>query len=304
MEGFDDKYPDNRAFEAYLGKLDERINTCRAEGQPFFTLFLCHPQRVRLKDFPDIHWCPNGVNYPKDRWGMYGRPPAYTPEQVKTLLANFRRLARWIRQDPRINVMTVPELVQKYGKQPASIRREELSSAARQITAGDEILIHPQFSPAEILVGLAHALILSADHNQLPTDVSRDDVLGPTRNPIWIPELQGCTQQTLIQLARQLLDHTKSTGQLPATLGEPLQRIGINHLYYAFAEAYLAMDSDSALTQVKFRRMPPWPNIASPIGITYMKAVEGELMDPDTEVNTLYRDGKLQTWTLKPAVAF
>jgi hypothetical protein len=235
---------------------------------------------------------------------MYGRPPAYTPEQVKTLLANFRRLARWIRQDPRINVMTVPELVQKYGKQPASIRREELSSAARQITAGDEILIHPQFSPAEILVGLAHALILSADHNQLPTDVSRDDVLGPTRNPIWIPELQGCTQQTLIQLARQLLDHTKSTGQLPATLGEPLQRIGINHLYYAFAEAYLAMDSDSALTQVKFRRMPPWPNIASPIGITYMKAVEGELMDPDTEVNTLYRDGKLQTWTLKPAVAF
>jgi hypothetical protein len=47
----------------------------------------------------------------------------------------------------------------------------------------------------------------------------------------------------------------------------------------------------------------PWPNIASPIGITYMKAVEGELMDPDTEVNTLYRDGKLQTWTLKPAVA-
>jgi hypothetical protein len=33
-----------------------------------------------------------------------------------------------------------------------------------------------------------------------------------------------------------------------------------------------------------------------------MKAVEGELLNPDTEVNTLYRDGKLQTWTLKPAV--
>jgi hypothetical protein len=56
-------------------------------------------------------------------------------------------------------------------------------------------------------------------------------------------------------------------------------------------------------TEVKFRRMPPWPNIASAIGISFMKAVEGEFMDPDTEVNTLYRDGKLQTWTLKPAVA-
>jgi hypothetical protein len=216
---------------------------------------------------------------------------------------NFRRLARWIRHDPRLNVMTVSEVVRKYGKQQASIRREELSSAAREITAGDEILINPRFSPAEILVGLAHALVSSADHNQPPTEVSRDDILGPTRNPIWIPELQGCTQQTLVQLARQLLDHKKSTGQLPATLGEPLQRIGINHLYYGFAEAYLAMDSGSALTQVKFRRMPPWPNLASPIGIKYMKAVEDEMMDPDTEVNTLYRDGKLQTWTLKPAVA-
>jgi hypothetical protein len=302
MEGFDDEYPDSRAFEAYLRKLDQRINTCRAEGQPFLTLFLIHPQRVRLKDFIDIYWSPNGVNYPKDRWGMYGRPPQYTPEQVKTLLANFRRLVRWIRHDQRVNVMTVPELVQKYGKQPASLSREELADAAREIIAGDEILIHPRFSPAEILVGLAHTLVFSADHNQLPTYVSRDDVLGPTCNPIWIPELQGCTQQTLVQLARQLLDHTKSTGQLPATLGEPLQRIGINHLYHAFAEAYSAMDSGSALTQVKFRRMAPWPKIASSIGITYMKAVEGELMNPDTEVNTLYRDGKLQTWTLKPAV--
>jgi hypothetical protein len=303
MEGFDDNYPDDKAFEAYLGKLDERINICLAEGQPYLTLFIIHPQRVRLKDFTDIYWSPNGVNYPKERWGTYGRPPQYTPEQVKTLLANVRRLARWIRHDPRLNVMTVPEVVGKYGQQPASISREELRDAARGITAGYEVLIHPRFSPAEILVGLSQALVSSAEDGQLPADVSRHDVLGPTRSPIWIAELQGCNPQTAARLARQLLDHTKTTGQLPATLGEPLERVGINHLYRAFAEFYLAIDSGSALMEVKFRRMPPWPNLASPIGITYMKAVEGELMNPDMEVNTLYRDGKLQTWTLKPAIA-
>jgi hypothetical protein len=254
LEGFDGKYPDNRAFEAYLSYLDERINICIAEGQPYLSLFLIHPQRVRLKNFIDIYWCPNGVNYPKERWGMYGRPPQYTPAEVKTLLANFRRLARWIRHDPRLNVMTVPEVAKKYGQQPTSISRVELQDAARQITASDEILIHPRFSPAEILLGLARALVFSADHSQVPSDVSRDDVLGPTRNPIWIPELQGCTQPILVQLARQLLDEAKSTGQLPATLGEPLQRVGINHLYDAFAEAYLAMEVGSALSQVKFRR--------------------------------------------------
>ncbi len=308
FEGFDDRYPDTKQFEAYLRQLDSHIDACLKEGQPFLTLFVYHPQRLRLVDFIDNYWSPNGVNYPKERWGMYGRPRQYTPEQVNTSLANFRRLARWIRNDPRLNVMTLHEVVQKYGKQPASINREELTSAARQITAVEEIVIHPRFSPAEILVGLARALVLSADHNQIPNEVARDNVLGPTRNPIWIPELQGCTYQTLAQLARQLLDHVTTTGELPATLGAPLERVGINHLYRAFAETYLAMTSGSALTEVKFRYegflngFPPWPKIASLIGIQYLKSVEGELMNPDTDANTLYRDGKLQAWTLKPAV--
>src|SRR5579872_3686580 len=160
LEEFDDTYPYTPAFEAYLAKLDRLIDDCLAGGQPFLTLFLFHPQRLRLKDFIDYYWSPNGVNYPKQRWGMYGRPPVYTPELVKTSLANFRRLARWVRNDPRLNVMTVPEVAAKYGKQPAVITREELLDAARQITGGNEILIHPRFSPAEILVGLARALVL------------------------------------------------------------------------------------------------------------------------------------------------
>ena len=302
MEEFDEKYPDDQAFEAHMRKTDQHIDTCIAEGQPYFTFFLIHPQRLRLKDFIDIYWSPNGVNYPKDRWGTYGRPPQYSPEEVKRLLANFRRLVHWIRNDPRLNIMTVPELVQKYGKQPTDVTREQLTDAARQITAGDEILIHSRFSPAEILVALARGLISFADNNRLPGSVPREDVLGPTRNPIWIPELQGCKHPMLVQLARRLVGHTHTEGHLPATLGNPLERVGINHLYRAFAESYLAINAGSTLTEVRFRRMPPWPKIASAIGITYMKAVEGELMNPDMEVNTLYRDGKLQTWTLKPAV--
>jgi hypothetical protein len=301
-QAFDEIYPDTKQFEAFLRRLDANIEACLKGGQ-FLTLYVYHPQRLRLVDFIDPYWCPNGVNYPKERWGTYGRPRRYTPAQVNTSLTNFRRLARWIRNDPRLNVMTLHEVVQKYGKQPPSITHQELSDAARRITVGDEILIHPRFSPAEVLVALARVLVFFADHNQLPASVPRDNVLGPTRNPIWYPELQGCTHQTLVQLARQLLGQSKTTGQLPATLGEPLERVGINHLYRAFAEAYLAMDSGSTLTEVKFCRMPPWPKIASLIGISYMKQVEGEFMNPDTDVNTLYRDGKLQTWTLKPATA-
>jgi hypothetical protein len=303
MEEPDEIYTDDKVFEAHLRKVDRHLNACLADGQPYFTFFLIHPQRLRLKDFIDVHWCPNGVNYPEERWGNYGRPRQYSREEVATRLANFRRLARWIRNDPRLNVMTVPELAQKYGKQPDSISRAELAEAARRIATSDEILIHPRFSPAEILSALAHGVVASAEQRQLSDHLPRIDVLGPTRGPIWIPELQACSHEALVRIARQLLDYTKSTGHLPATLGEPLARVGINHLYRAFAESFLAAESGPTPAEVKFRRMPPWPEIAPAIGVGFMKAVEGELMDPDTEVNTLYRDGKLQTWTLKPALA-
>ena len=284
-----------------MAKIDRQIDACLAGGQPYLTLYLMHPQRLRNKDFIDIYWSPNGVNYPKEQWGAHGRPPRHSRAEVEWMLAHFRRLARWLGKDPRLNVMTVPELVQKYGKQPAGITRDELSDAARRIVAGYEVLIHPRFSPAEILVGLAHAVVSATEHNSLPSDVPRADILGPTRSPIWIPELRGCSQQTLVQFAGQLLAQTAAAGQLPATLGERWQRIGINHLYRALAEAYAAISAGSKLTEVAFHRMPACPELASPIGIAFMKAVEGELMNPDMEVNTLYRDGKLQTWTLKPA---
>jgi hypothetical protein len=303
MEEPDEIYTDDKVFEAHLRKVDRHLNACLADGQPYFTFFLIHPQRLRLKDFIDTYWCPNGVNYPEQRWGEFGRPRQYSPEEVRKRLANFRRLARWIRNEPRLNVMTVSELAQKYGKQPAGITRAELTDEARRIAAGDEILTHPRFSPAEILLALAHGAVVFAEQRQLPDHLPRIDVLGPMRNPIWIPELQGCAHQELVRIARQLIDHAKTTGHLPATLGEPLARVGINHLYRAFADLWLAALSGSIPAEVKFRRTPPWPNIASAIGISFMKAVEGELMDPDTEVNTLYRDGKLQTWTLKPASA-
>lgn len=53
--------------------------------------------------------------------------------------------------------------------------------------------------------------------------------------------------------------------------------------------------------RIRLTRVRPWPELGTPIALAFLRAVEGALMDPDTDVNTLYRDGKLQTWTLKAA---
>jgi hypothetical protein len=306
----EDKYLDTMAFDANLRRLDQHIDTCIEEGQPYLTLFLYHPQLLRLVDTIDDFWSPNGVNYPKERWGTWGRPRQRTPEQVRTSLANFRRLARWLRTDPRLNVLTVTQVAQRYGAQPTSITRQELLSAAHGIyqasdipsPRGEYLPFNPRFSPAELVVGFARAAVSFAEQGKVPMEVPRDDVLGPSRSPIWVPESLGCTHEKLIQQSRQLLDHVSAKGQLPATLGAPLERIGVNHLYRALAESFLSMDSGSAMTEIRFRKIVPWPPLGSQIGITYLKLVEGDRVHPDTDMNTLYHDGMLQTWTLKPAI--
>jgi peptidoglycan/xylan/chitin deacetylase (PgdA/CDA1 family) len=301
--GFDDHYPDDRRFQEFLAKYDEHVEDCLDEGQPFLSLFLYHPQRLRLAEFIDDFWSPNGVNYPKERWGEFGRPRQYTPQQVRTSLANFRRLAKRIRKDPRLNVMSVADVAKKYGYQPDSITRQELSEAARAIRAAkDEVLIHPRFSPGEIVMGLARAALAFEESGKLPASVPRDTLLGPKRGSIWVPELLGCPYPRLVSLARELVEHTKTTGHLPGTLGKPLERVGVNHLYRTLADAYAALEAGTRPVAATFSRLRPLPAIATPLWIGFLKMIEGDLIDPDLDVQTLYRDSRLQTWTMKPAI--
>ena len=288
-------------FQLGMRQLDTHLDLCLDENQPFLTLFLFHPQRLRLVDFIDWHWSPNGVNYPKGLWGHFGSPRRRSSEEVETALGNFRRLAQFLREDQRVNVITMSEVKERYGRQPESITREELIFAAKEISTSSEILIHASFSPAEMLVGMAHAVREAEAKGALPREVPRKDVLGPLNSPIWIPELQACDAARLAKLAGELIGHVESTGHLPATLGAPLERVGANHLYGAFAGYVLEASIGNSPSEIRFRRMPPWPALASQIGIAFMKQAEADTVDPDIDVNTLYRDGKLQTWTLKPA---
>lgn len=295
-------YPYEVTFQHRLGKLDERLDDCIGEGQPYLTLYLMHPQRLRLTEFIDYFWSPNGVNYPKERWGEWGVPRRQRPEDVETALINFRRLARKLAHDPRVNIITMSELQKKYGYQPPVITKDELIQAAIDISPSPGILLHPRFSPAELVVGLARAVVSEAEQGSIPPEVPRQDVLGPTSSPILYPELQGCSSERLVELAKNLLEHVGATGHLPATLGEPLERVGVNHLYHELSEYFLALVEGSPPSEVGFHRILPWPDLAEPIAFKFMRFSEWGTNSLDTDVNTTFRDGRLQTWTLKPAM--
>jgi len=301
FDGFDSLYPDDAAFEAQWRRLGAHIDACLNGDQPLLSLLLYHPQRVRLAEFIDRYWTANGVNLPPEQWGRYGQPARYTAAQVATALANFRRLARRLRADPRLRPVTVGEVARAYGTQPEEISRADLLAASQAIADADEILLHERYSPAEILVALAHAVVRYAADGRVPPAVPRANVLGPTANLIWYPEVGAYAWDALLQRAGQLLNHVEVTGYLPAMLGKPGERVGANHLYGALAHVYLALNAGGAPTSVPLRPRGRYPRLAEAIGLRYLRAAEGDLLDPELNVDALYRYGKLQTWTLKAA---
>ena len=301
-EGFDDSYHDRAAFNAIKDKLDEHIDVCLREKQPFLALLLYHPARVRLIDHIDCFMTPNGLNRPRAEWGRYGNPRRYTPQQVRDNLANFRELVRWIRTDPRLNVLTVSEVARKYGRQPDVMTRTEILEAATAIHRHAKILLHDRFSPAEILAGLAEAVLHFDQHMRLPETVPRHNVMGPSQNLIVQPEVPDCSWDILITHAKSVIDQVRKIEHLPTAFGPQGQRVGINHLYAALAASCLAAATDTVPDQVTFRPMPRYPDLAVEIGRRFIRVAEGDNIDPDLDVDALFRHGKLQTWTLKPAM--
>jgi hypothetical protein len=128
-------------------------------------------------------------------------------------------------------------------------------------------------------------------------------VLGPVQNLIYFPETFTLTWPALVKFASELVDHVATNGHLPAMLGEDGQRVGVNHLYRALAECCLAIaQGGKQPDKISLRPMPRYPKLAESIGMTFARVAEGSLMHPDLDVDALYRHGKLQTWTLKPAI--
>jgi hypothetical protein len=300
---FDDVYPDTPAFEARLREFDAFLERRRQEGHRLLSLMLYHPQRLRLVDYVDHFWAPNGANIPRERWGGQGEPRRYSAAQVATARDNFRRLARRIRHDSRLNPITVAAAAARHGRQPSAITQSELLTAAADVVCGGGPQLNARFSPAEILAGMIGAVAVHAETGALPSALPRRDVLGPTENPIIEPEIRRADWSLVAAWAAEAGRFLARTGRLPANLGAVGERIGLNHLHVGLAEGLGAISAGRAPGTIAFRRTPRCPPAAEGIGRRFLEISDGELVDPDLDIDGLYRHGRLQAWTLKPALA-
>jgi len=297
----DDDYADDERFAAMLRRYDAHVDDCIARQQPVLAILMMHPQRLRLAQFIDGFMTPNGVNLPRDQWGSRGRPRQQPPQVVDRIRANFARFAAHIAADKRLNPSGVNEMVRRFGGQPDHISLDDLLAAAAQIVKHRAILLHDRFSPAELTLGMAQAFVHVQEQGRLPDRVTRMQTLGPKRNLIVRPEVAACDHKDLHRLASRLIASVQADGHLPAWLDDLPRRVGVNHLHLLLAEALVAVRDDCPRKNFELFRMPRYPEVAIELGRLFLSIAEGENLDPDLNVDALYRHAKLQTWSLKPA---
>ena len=111
-------YGRDAAFGATVERLDAYIDTLLGAGEPFGWIFLGHPLMYRCIDWPVYYMYPNGTNIPEADWPAGPQPRLRSEAEVELALRNFRRLARRLAGDARLNIIGVsdPDLVRRPGE--------------------------------------------------------------------------------------------------------------------------------------------------------------------------------------------
>ena len=302
FEGFDDALSHEPDFLRQMERFERHIDACIAAKQPALLVHPCHPFKIYSLDWVDFYVSPNGVNIPPEEWPKRRQTGVRTRAQVELALRNFRRLAHYIRRHPHLNVLTIPEAAAKYGQVPPTIGRLDLYAAAQRACASQEVSLDEHFSPAEIVLAWAAALLSFARDGHLPESLPRDNnCLGPVDDPLITPEEPGQVGwQVLLGLADSLVGEAQATGHLPANLSLPGgSRAGLGSVYHLLARAYLAtVQEGRPPVSLDLWRFDRQPRQGVAIGQQFAAVAESQLVQPNLDISRLYRLGKLQTWTV------
>ncbi len=179
-----------------------------------------------------------------------------------------------------------------------------MQGEAQRVCVSHEVALDERFSPAELALAFAGALLAFAQDGRLPEALPRqNDVLGPVQDPLTTPEEPGQLGWTaILELASALKEATAASGYLPANLAVRGGRAGLGSVYHVLARSHLALCQDGVSPEsVDLWRFPRQPRVGLDIGARYATLSESLLVPPDLNTGNLYRFGKLQAWTLAPA---
>lgn len=251
------------AFEARMQALREELDRRVAARLEHVSIFVGHPVRVQVKGWTEDELYANGRNRTIEELGY-----AYevrTPAEVERARVNFQRFCEWLRGRNDLQVIGIGRAAELFGQQPASISRDALLGYCTD--GGGEAAatprLHPVFSPGELLLALAEAIVAAEGRGALPRAVPRRTVLGPVEKPVLTPEKPFVTREEFLALCRELLAAAEKTGHLPAnlSLGDSA-RVGLGSLHAGCVAAFRAACAGEEIARMRLQRVPRYPAFA------------------------------------------
>ena len=298
--GMDTIYSRDEVFEERLCRVDEMLRDRVEQGFEYVTIFGCHPVRVMTRGWQERYCLAGGHTHAPQEFGwLYG---VKSEEEATRAKANFRRFARYLRDHPDVEVVGIEEAARLFSVQPDRIRRDVLTLYAEAFERAGKPIFHTTFSPAELVCAFAESLLYAAEHSDVPTEVTRHDVLGPKTRPAVGAERDTVTQDELVALCRQVMDRVRSDGHLPGNLGIGGARVGIGQFALAAARAYRARVHYEQYARLRIQDVPRYPDIAFEVDAWIRRNIgEHWAMPLDFSCDRMAEHARLQTWTMKPA---
>ena len=145
-----------------------------------------------------------------------------------------------------------------------------------------------------------------AEHGDLPIDLPRRNVLGPTQLPLAVPTARTLQPEALLRVARGIDVAVATTGMLPSrircgegTLGSAGE-LGLGSALVALGRALTSANPADAVVPVP---VAPYPPEGDDIAGKVRAFRDWRPHRRDLDMAPIARLAALQAWTLKPAVA-
>ena len=296
---FDDAYHDDALFDPMLEALDERIPE-KTRGLDVVAFFANHPSKVRSIQFWDFNYY-KGANPGPDEWETPELRPLETMETAKK---NFRRLVEHLASRDDVELTTFREMVERFGHQADTIDQARLAGIAARVLEEREVVIDPEYSPAETFAALAAALTVYGAEGGAPEQTECRHPLGPLQMPPREPGVEAVTGDEALELARRAHDAIESSGHLPHALATDGGEIGAGSLLALFSEVYgdsLQGRVADTYAVVSFAPYPTENEAAIVEEVRQCK--EWPVHREDLDMSDLVEMTRRQLWTLKPALA-
>lgn len=299
--GYEDGYADDDAFDTGLPRFLDQITQAQRAGFACYGLFVCHPTRLRYKEFWDILNFRHGQNTPPTD---YRFAPRRSDNEYQTSLRNLRRMVWAVRDLPGIEIMGTGALNQRFGGENAPVAWTAIQQLAQAVADSPTLGVsNPVASPAQTLDLLARAALRLAGGSP-PAFLPSRTALGPAEPPPILEKPLTLPAQAAVALCRALVQHIDTTGHLPTRLHDAAVPLGPGALLRGLAVALPTWEQQGQVGEITLLPGTEEPESAAPWAARWIDEAVPRWGPhrPDLRVDQLSLHTRLQSWSLKPAM--